>query len=79
MTTREQREHAIHIADGAGRLILDKYKRGQEEHGGNLWEKSGLIDNAIEEAIDMVIYLLTLKEQYKDRGLTLVQGKLDCF
>ena len=63
---REQREHAIHLADEAGRLILTKYKRGQEEHGGNLWEKENLLDSTIEEAVDLVIYLLTLKEQQKN-------------
>ena len=43
-----------------------KYRKGQQEHGGNLWVKPGLLDMAIEEAIDLVIYLLTLKEQLGD-------------
>lgn len=40
-----------------------KYRKGQAEHGGNLWEKPGLIDFAIEEAIDNVAYLFSLKQQ----------------
>ena len=42
-----------------------KYRKGILEHGGHLWEKSGLIDEAINEAIDQVIYLYTLKAQIK--------------
>ena len=40
-----------------------KYENGQREHGGNLWQKPGMLDQAIAEATDLVIYLLTLKEQ----------------
>ncbi len=40
-----------------------KYAKGQREHGGNLWQKEGVLDCAIEEAIDLVVYLYTLKEQ----------------
>lgn len=44
---------------------MQKYLRGQAEHGGQLWQKSGLLDMAIDEAIDQVIYLLTLREQLR--------------
>lgn len=47
-------------------MVDEKYRRGAEEHGGKLWEKTGLVDMAIEEAIDQVVYLLTLKEQIKN-------------
>jgi len=57
------REHAKEIARVAAKLIITKYNAGQIENGGKLWTKPGLIDMAIEEAIDQVIYLLTLKEQ----------------
>ena len=40
-----------------------KYEKGQAEHGGQLWQKPGLLDYAIEEAIDLVVYLFTLREQ----------------
>lgn len=40
-----------------------KYENGQREHGGNLWQKPGMLEQAIDEAIDLVIYLLTLREQ----------------
>jgi len=57
------REHAKIIAKDAASRIITKYGAGQKEHGGFLWKKPGIIDMAIEEAIDQVIYLLTLKEQ----------------
>jgi hypothetical protein len=46
-----------------------KYRAGQEEHGGNMWEKKGMLTHAIEEAIDQVVYLYTLREQMRARGI----------
>ena len=63
--------HAALVADEARRMILTKYERGQREHGGELWKKKGLIDMAIEEAVDQVIYLLTLRDQIAAAGITL--------
>lgn len=34
-----------------------KYREGQEEHSGNLWEKDGLLGEANKEVIDLVFYL----------------------
>ena len=56
-------EHANCIAKDAAKRILIKYRVGQREHGGQLWTKPGLLDMAIDEAIDQVVYLLTLKQQ----------------
>lgn len=63
-------EHEAHVA-----LILDKfnadlrakYEAGQIEHGGRIWEKPGMLEHAIQEVIDLVVYLYTLKEQ-RDGG-----------
>lgn len=52
----------------ARQLIYAKYMDGQQEHGGRLWRKRGIIDMAIEEAVDQVIYLLTLRDQMADAG-----------
>ena len=46
-----------------------KYRAGQEEHGGRIWEKRGMLEHAIEEAIDQVVYLYTLRAQLKARGI----------
>jgi hypothetical protein len=51
-------------------LLDPKYRAGQKEHGGNLWQMGNekLLDNAIDEAIDQIVYLLTLKVQlYESR------------
>ena len=59
-------EHIDSITASFKELATDKYFKGAKEHGGNLWDKQGLIDMAIEEAIDQVIYLMTLKQQIDD-------------
>lgn len=64
-------EHEAHLARILGQFSADahaKYQAGQREHGGKLWEKPGMLDRAIEEAIDMVVYLYTLREQ-RDKGM----------
>jgi len=47
----------------------------EKEHGGDLWRKKGIIDFALEEAIDLVGYLLTLKEQIKDLDIGEIEDK----
>jgi len=63
--TDDQKAHAAQLGDEAERRLLLKYAKGAAEHGGNIWELSPavLLDEAINEAIDQVVYLLTLKEQ----------------
>lgn len=59
----EQRLHAELLVKQFKELVLPKYEAGAIEHTGNLWEvdRDKLLDYAIEEAIDQVVYLLTLK------------------
>lgn len=66
--TPEQNEHVKAIADEFSQLMADKYAKGAIEHKGNLWEVASdkILDYAIEEAIDQVVYLLTLKQQRSD-------------
>ena len=59
-------EHIDSITASFKELATAKYFKGAKEHGGNLWDKQGLIDMAIEEAIDQAIYLMTLKQQIND-------------
>ena len=59
-------EHEAHLQRIKSRFLAmvdHKYRKGQAEHGGQLWLNPSLLDNAIDEAIDQVVYLLTLKEQ----------------
>ena len=69
--TNSDKEHLKRVVHQAGQLIIKKYVRGVKEHGGHLWQKPGLLDEAINEAIDQVVYLLTLKEQLGDRSIDL--------
>lgn len=69
-------EHANQLAKDAAKRILIKYRAGQKEHGGQLWTKAGLLDMAIEEAIDQVVYLLTLKQQLEHPEIV-IQGTVD--
>lgn len=63
--TPEQEAHLSLVQKRFMQVSEVKYRRGQKEHGGSLFEKSDefLLDAAIEEAVDQVIYLLTLKEK----------------
>lgn len=67
----EQHEaHLRRILDDFNADTRAKYEAGQREHGGNLWEKGGMIEHALEEAIDLVVYLYTLREQ-RNKGMKL--------
>lgn len=60
---QSQEDHLFDIIDKFSVMVDKKYRKGQREHGGDLWLKAGLINFAIEEALDQVVYLLTLKSQ----------------
>jgi len=62
----EQTSHLNTILETSHRLIKDKYTKGSKEHNSILnkdYTSSQLLDMAIEEAIDQITYLLTLKEK----------------
>ena len=63
--TEEQNKHVQTIASEFASLMSSKYEKGVKEHGGNLWEVGihDMVDMALDEAIDQVVYLMTLKEQ----------------
>lgn len=58
--------HLKRIVDRVSADISAKYRKGQAEHGGNLWLKGGMLDYAIEEVLDLAVYLYTLKEQCEE-------------
>lgn len=62
-----QAAHLARILQNVTADLCAKYEAGQIEHGGNLWEKPGLLEAAIEEALDLCVYLYTLREQ-RDSG-----------
>ena len=67
--TVEQETHINEILSEFNDEARAKYEAGQQEHGGNIWEKRGMLTHAIEEAIDQVVYLYTLRKQLRERGI----------
>lgn len=57
--------HATWIHNEFKRLMLKKYEKGVQEHGGHLKEYSEkeLVEFALDEAIDQVVYLITLRDK----------------
>lgn len=62
-----QTAHVEHLIQTIGKDIRAKYEAGQLEHGGNLWEKPGMLEAAIAEVLDLAVYLYTLRDQ-RDRA-----------
>ena len=62
--TTEQEKHLQRIKSGFTKKVDEKYRAGQKEHGGDLLHNNALavVDMAISEAIDQVVYLETLRE-----------------
>ena len=63
--TDEQKEHRSYIAQQASVWLHKKYEAGAVEHDGLITDLSveQLLDEAINEAIDQTVYLLTLKQK----------------
>ena len=61
--TLKQEDHLRDIVNSVTAGIDKKYRAGQAEHGGDLWERVPLVEDMIEESIDQVTYALTLKQQ----------------
>jgi hypothetical protein len=59
----DHEEHLQKIKTEISQLIDSKYRAGQKQHGGSLFHKAGLLDMAVEEIVDLVVYILTLKQQ----------------
>lgn len=64
MTTRDSMtpEQEAHLARIKNEVVDDldaKYRAGEEAHGGNLWDKPGMLEQAYAEALDLCIYLRT--------------------
>ncbi len=66
----EHEEHLAGIVQEASLRISSKYRKGQARHGGALWEfcPHALLEEAINEAVDQLVYLLTLREALSDRA-----------
>lgn len=61
--TADQSDHLTRVLDAQDALTQKKYRAGQIEHGGNCWQKPGMLAHALDECADLPVYLWTLKEQ----------------
>ena len=63
--TPQQEKHLREIKQEFDIMVDRKYRKGQEEHGGDLFNMHilQLVDNSIDEAIDQVVYLLTIRNK----------------
>lgn len=61
--TDEQEQNLQEALEEFGKRGDKKYRVGQAEHKGNLWEVTGLLDEAMNEVIDQWFYLFNLKKQ----------------
>jgi len=73
--TDQQKEHRAKIMQAASMRIHAKYEAGAIEHGGLLSDLSAdaLLENAIDEAVDQVVYLLTLKDKLDTHNISKIQ------
>ncbi len=67
--TQDQERHLNYIKEQFENRVDKKYRAGQAEHGGNLFEVDllQLIENGIDEAIDQVTYLMTARQKLLSR------------
>lgn len=72
MMTTKQEKHLLRIKGQFINKVDKKYRAGQAEHGGDLFSLSSitLLDAAIDEAIDQVVYLLTLRDKLTEDSST---------
>jgi len=63
----QQESHLERIKYKLLELVDSKYRRGQSKHGGDLLDMGleELLENALDEAIDQAVYILTILEKIK--------------
>ncbi len=68
MTARRMsREHEAHLGRVKRRIVerIDaKYRAGQRQHGGRLWEKP-VLEELLDEIADLAVYAETLREKLR--------------
>ena len=60
--TEDQKIHLEFIKRSVSARIANKYRLGQQEHGGNLWERPVLRD-ILDEITDLNTYIVTFEQQ----------------
>lgn len=75
MTPEQERSMQDALTEFVGKAEF-KYRAGQAEHEGNLWEKDGLLEEAGKEVIDQMFYLAALRQRVSHTAFK-VQGLMD--
>lgn len=62
--SKAQEDHIYDLRAEFNHRMPKKYRAGALEHPGNIWElpMDTLLDEAISEAIDQYVYLMTIKK-----------------
>ncbi len=58
-------DHAAYIGNTVSKKVQQKYARGQLEHGGQIWQKPRMLGHAIDEVLDLNVYLLVMRDQLR--------------
>ncbi len=70
--TAAHEAHLTGILSRVSTALDKKYRDGQREHKGKIWEKPGMLEHAIEESLDLLVYLHTAKDQRDATGIPVV-------
>lgn len=62
--TKEKEELLVWIKSRINKRLQAKFKKGAEEHKENLWTLD-LIDEAIDELLDALVYLLAFRRKHQ--------------
>jgi hypothetical protein len=66
---QDQEDHLDYIKDEMEERYDYKYRAGAEEHSGTLSKDKGVVwmlENSLDEATDLAVYLLTIKQQLEE-------------
>ncbi len=65
MTYSKPEDHKQDIIKTVTTLFSTKYDKGQQEHGGHLWEKP-VMGELVNEALDFLSYVFTMRYQLEN-------------
>jgi hypothetical protein len=63
--TKDREAHLKRVQSVFKKRLAKKYRAGAKQHREKLWEKTDLLDEAIDEVIDLVVYLISEQERRK--------------
>lgn len=70
--TQNQEKHLSDIKASFADEVDVKYRRGQKEHGGNLWDRD-VVPDIIDEAIDLYTYAHAQRERQNKMRLVIYE------